>query len=107
MRKPLLEACQRLRVSDVKEAIPFRAVSATLELGDQEVAVLGRVTNLGNGLRYCFSCPLCGKAVESLYAADLGTWQCRVCVGAVYASTRKITVESGHYEHEKAITGCA
>lgn len=106
MRKHLLESCQRLRIDDVKGAIPLRATSAVLEVGTQEVAVFGKLTNLHNGFRYCFLCPECNKAHESLYAADLGSWRCRVCVGAVYASTRKIRVESGQHEHEqKASSG--
>lgn len=99
MRRPLLENCQRLRIGDVRCAIPSRATGAVLTVGAQEIAVIGRQTNLRNGFRYCFLCPQCDKAYESLYAADLGSWQCRLCIGAVYASTRKILVESGQYEH--------
>lgn len=94
MRKPLLEYCQRLWVGDVKDAIPLHATSAILTVGMQEIGVIGRLTNLRNGYRYCFLCPECGKAYESLYAIDLGSWRCRLCVGLVYASTRKIRVES-------------
>ena len=100
MRKPLLENCQRLRVAELKSAIPPKATTAVLEIGKQEVVVIGKLTNLRNGYRYCFLCPECGRAYESLYAADLGAWCCRVCVGAVYASTRKIRVESRQYEYE-------
>lgn len=107
MPKHLLERCQRLHISEVQDAIPSKATSAVLELNTQEVAVIGRPTNLRNGYRYCFLCPKCDKPYESLYAVDLGSWQCRLCIGAVYASTRKIRVESGHYEHEKTIAGCA
>lgn len=103
MRKHLLESCQILRVRDVKGAIPSHATSAILTIGAQEIGVVGRLTNLRNGYRYCFACPECGKAYESLYTADLGSWRCRVCVGAVYASTRKIRVKSAYYEHEQAI----
>lgn len=102
MRKPLLENCEQLRISDVKEAIPSLAISATLECDGQDVAVIGRMTNLRNGYRYCFLCPECGKAVESLYVADLGSWRCRLCIGAVYASTRKIRVESGQHEYDRS-----
>ena len=105
MPKHLLERCQRLHISEVQGAIPSKATSAVLELNTQEVAIIGRPTNLRNGYRYCFRCPQCCKAYESLYAVDLGAWRCRVCVGAVYASTRKIRVESGHYEHEQANVG--
>jgi hypothetical protein len=94
MRKHLVETCKRLHVQDVKAAIPPRAVSALLNVGSQEIAVIGRLTNLRNGYRYCFLCPQCGGAYESLYAADFGLWLCRVCVGAVYASTRKIRVKA-------------
>lgn len=90
MRKPLLENCQRLRISDVKAAIPLRAASATLDIGPQEIGVIGRLTNLKNGYRYSFLCPQCGRAFESLYRTDLGSWLCRACVGAVYASSRKM-----------------
>ena len=107
MRKYLIETCQRLRVHDVKGAIPACATSVVLTIGTEEIAIIGRVTNLHNGYRYCFLCPQCGKPYESLYAADLGSWLCRLCVGAVYASTRKVRVESGHYEHEKSATRCA
>ncbi|TSC57255.1 MAG: hypothetical protein Greene041662_1014 [Candidatus Peregrinibacteria bacterium Greene0416_62] len=100
MRKPLLENCQRLRISDVKGAIPGNSTGAVLEVGSQELSIIGRLTNLGNGFRYCFLCPECRRPYESLYSADLGSWQCRRCVGAVYASTRKIRVESGQYENE-------
>ena len=100
MRKPLLESCERLRINEVKAVIPPQSVSATLEVGGQDVAVAGRITNLRNGYRYCFLCPECGKAVESLYTADLSYWRCRLCIGAVYASTRKIRVESGQYEYK-------
>jgi ribosomal protein L37AE/L43A len=103
MRKHLIERCQRLRIEDVKGVIPSQAASAILTLGTQEVAVIGRITNLHNGHRYCFVCPQCGKAYESLYAADFSLWLCRVCVGAVYASTRKIQVKSEQYEHERSI----
>ena len=85
----------------MKDAIPSKATSTILEVDTQEVAVVGRLTNLRNGYRYFFLCSECGKAFESLYAADLGPWRCRVCIGAVYASTRKIRVESGHYEYER------
>ncbi len=100
MRKPLLEHCQNLHIRDVKGAIPLRAVSAVLDIGTQEIGVVGKLTNLSNGYRYYFLCPQCHVRFESLYATDLGTWRCRVCVGAVYASTRKIRVESGYYENE-------
>jgi hypothetical protein len=104
MRKNLVETCQRLHIQDVKSAIPSQATSAVLAIGLQEIGVIGRMTNLRNGYRYCFICPQCGKAYESLYAADFGSWACRVCVGANYASTRKIRVKSAQHEHEKRIT---
>jgi ribosomal protein L37AE/L43A len=74
----------------VKCAIPENATDVVLVIGAQEIAVVGRITNLRNGFRYCFLCPQCGKAYESLYAADFDSWRCRKCIGAVYASTRKI-----------------
>lgn len=100
MRKHLVENCQRLRVDDVRDAIPLYATRALLIVGTQEITVIGRVTNLHNGYRYCFLCPQCGNAYESLYVADLGSWRCRLCVGAVYASTRKIGLKSTHHENE-------
>jgi ribosomal protein L37AE/L43A len=100
MRKPILESCQRLQIHDVKGVIPANAMNAVLEIGTQEISVIGRLTNLHNGYRYCFLCPACRSPHESLYMADLGSWQCRRCVGAVYASTRKIRVKSGQHENE-------
>lgn len=90
MSKQVLEDCRRLRISEVKGAIPPKAISAILMIGTQEVNVTGRFTNLRNGYRYCFLCPKCSKPYESLFMTDFGGWVCRVCVGAVYASTRSI-----------------
>lgn len=72
----------------MKAAIPPKATRAILLIGTQEVNVIGRLTNLRNGYRYCFLCPQCSKPFESLFMADFGHWVCRVCVGGVYASTR-------------------
>ena len=104
MRKPLLEHCQRLRIGDVKAAIPACAIRVILTIGTEEITVIGRQTNLRNGYRYCFLCPECDKPFESLYVADLSSWRCRLCVGAVYASTRKSRVKSAYYEHEQTIS---
>ncbi len=88
MNSPILESCQRLRISEVSGAIPQKATHATLMIGTQEVNVIGRHTNLRNGYRYYFLCPKCSKPYESLFMADFGQWVCRLCVGGVYASTR-------------------
>lgn len=104
MKKPLVEHCDRLNIRDVKEAIPYNAIEATLEVGEQIVRVVGRLTNLRNGYRYFFVCSRCGKPYETLYRADLGWFECRNCIGCVYASSRKNRVKSAHYEHEQEIT---
>lgn len=89
MKKQLLENCQRLHIRDLHSAIPKGAVTMTLEIGTEEIQVIGRLTNLHNGYRYCFLCPKCHKPHESLCMAYFGGWVCRVCAGVVYASTMK------------------
>ncbi len=89
MKKQVLEFCQRLRISEVRAAIPPKTTSAILSIGTQEVNVIGRLTNLRNGYRYYFICPKCSNPYENLFMADFGLWVCRVCLGVVYASTRK------------------
>ena len=89
MNSPILERCQRLRISEVKGAIPPKATSAILRIATQEINVSGRLTNLRNGYRYCFLCPKCSRQYESLFMSDFGRWVCRMCIGGVYASTRK------------------
>lgn len=89
MSKQVLEDCLRLRISEVKAAIPLRATNAILKIGTQEINVTGKLTNLRNGYRYCFLCPQCSKPYESLFMTDFGRWVCRVCSGVTYASTRK------------------
>ncbi len=89
MKKQLLENCQRLRISLLKDVIPKGATAATFEIGTQEISVIGKVTNLRNGYRYYFICPKCLKPYESLFKSDFGSMKCRVCIGAVYTSTKK------------------
>jgi len=89
MKKLLVEQCSRLRIRDVKAAIPHHAQKATLEVDTQVIQVTGRVTNLKNGYRYCFVCSGCNKPYESLYRTDFGQYSCRKCIGLVYWSTRK------------------
>lgn len=103
MRKPLVEECERLRICDVRAAIPKNAIEATLEIGEHEVRVVGRITNLKNGYRYCFVCYECKRPYESLFRTDFGQFSCRNCTGIVYCSTRKKEVVFGQYEHEQAI----
>lgn len=89
MRKPVLENCQRLHIRDVKPAIPRGATSAALQVGVEELSLIGRLTNLKNGHRYFFLCNSCGKPYESLFSSNFSRWKCRACIGAVYASTRR------------------
>ncbi len=89
MKKQLLENCQRLHIGLLKDAIPKRATAVTFEIGTQAIGVIGRLTNLRNGYRYCFICPRCSRSYENLFKADFGRWLCRVCNDAVYASTSK------------------
>lgn len=88
MKKQLLEDCQRLHMRQVSAAIPKNATSLILDVGKGQLEVIGRLTNLNNGYRYYFLCPKCSKPYESLFISDFGSWLCRVCTGAVYASTR-------------------
>ncbi len=90
MRRPILEQCDRLTIRQVREAIPKNAVAATLRVGEQEIAAIGRLTNLQNGYRYFFLCPRCGKPHESLFRRDLSTWGCPECLDLVYACCAKV-----------------
>ena len=98
-RKPTIEQCQRIHIRDVKEAIPHNALEVTIEVGTQEVRVVGKLTNLKNGYRYFFICGGCDKLYESMYCSDFSLYVCRNCLGCVYASTRKYGVKLGQYEH--------
>ena len=85
----ILEESPRLRVRDVRPAIPASAIQATLLVGEQVVEVIGRLTNLHNGYRHHFLCPRCRTPRESLYRRDLSEYACRVCLGLVHASWMK------------------
>jgi hypothetical protein len=85
MHRPIVELCRRLHVREVKAAIPHRALRARLDLNQQQVEVIGRLTNLKNGYRYFFLCPCCGKPHEALYCADFSDYRCRECAGLLYA----------------------
>lgn len=85
----ILEECPRLRLRDVRAAIPPRALGATLQIGDQDVIVVSHPANLGCGLIYYFVCPECGARRESLFRADLSDYRCRSCLGIQYASVMK------------------
>lgn len=87
----ILEECPRLRLRDVRAAIPPRALGATLLIGDQEVSVTSLRANLGEGYLYYFLCPACGARRESLFLADLSDFRCRDCLGIQYASVMKKT----------------
>ncbi|MBU1124119.1 hypothetical protein KJ652_06065 [Patescibacteria group bacterium] len=100
MRKPLIEQCEKLHIRDVKVAIPKNSLEVTLGAGSQILRVIGKLTNLKNGYRYYFLCSYCGKPYEALYSVNFAPYTCRKCLGGVYASTRKKSVESRHYEHE-------
>ena len=93
MKKLLVEQCDRLNICDVRDAIPKNALEATLEIGGQEMRIVGRITNLKNGYRYCFICSSCERPYESLYRTDFSQWACRNCsqngIGLNYLSTRK------------------
>ncbi len=78
MKKLLIENCQRLHIRDVGFTIPKGAVGAVLDIGKEEIKVIGRLTNLRNGYRYFFLCPVCLKPYESLFMADFGGWLCRL-----------------------------
>ncbi len=105
MRKPLIEQCEKLHISDVKDAIPKNALEVTLEVGSQALHVIGKLTNLKNGYRYYFLCNGCGRPYEALYSANFAPYTCRKCLGGVYASTRKKSVKLRQYEYEnRAIT---
>lgn len=91
MRRPLVEECERLTVRDVQMAIPAGATAVTLDIGRQEIGVIGRCSNVGVGYRYFFLCPACGRYAEVLYTRDFSPFLCRVCQGLVYASSMKTT----------------
>jgi DNA-directed RNA polymerase subunit RPC12/RpoP len=93
VKKPLVEHCDRLNIRAVKEAIPHNAMEVTLEIGDQIVHVVGRLTNLRNGYRYFFVCSRCGRPYENLYRQDFSEYQCRQCMGLIYASSAKISLK--------------
>jgi hypothetical protein len=90
MQKQTLEHCQKLHIRDVRAAIPHRAMRFILQVGHQELGVIGRLTNLKNGYRYFFLCSSCEKPYESLYRKDFGGYECRECLGLVYASCMKV-----------------
>ncbi len=85
----ILETCPRLHIRQVKAAIPAHALSATLQIGSQDVCTVAKLTNLRNGYRYYFRCPRCGTRRETLFRCDFSVFQCRVCLDLVYASSMK------------------
>jgi len=92
----ILEECPRLRLRDVRAAIPPRALSATLQIGNQEVSVTSLRANLGDGYLYYFLCPSCGARRESLFRADLSDYCCRSCLGIQYASVMKKQIKMAY-----------
>ncbi len=88
MRRTVLECCQRLHISDVKEAIPKGSTAVELAVGEGTLHLIGKLTNLGNGYRYFFLCPLCERPFESLYRKDFGGYACRECLNLIYRSSR-------------------
>lgn len=92
----LVERSDRLRIRDVQAAIPQCSLAATLQLegrfGLQEVQVVGKLTNLGNGYRYYFLCPQCDEAFINLYRQDFGQYACRRCLGLFYASSMRVEI---------------
>jgi len=101
MRKHLIEDCDKLSIRDLKAVIPKNVTEITLEVGSQNIIIVGRLTNLKNGYRYFIVCSQCEKPYVALYRTDLGQFECRNCVGLVYCSTRTKQVRLGQYEHEK------
>ncbi len=92
----LIERADRLNIRDVQAAIPQFSLAVTLQLegrfGLQDVQVVGKLTNLGNGYRYYFLCPQCDQAFISLYRQDFGQYACRRCLGLLYASSMRVEI---------------
>lgn len=90
----LIERADRLCIRDVQAAIPFGALTATVQIegsfGIQELYIFAKRTNLDNGYRYYLLCPQCQKAYLSLYRRDFGQYACRNCLGLLYASSLRI-----------------
>ncbi len=78
----------------MKAAIPRNSTRTEIQLqgsfGQQEIAVVGRQANLGNGYRHFLLCPRCEKAYMSLYRRDFGQYACRRCLGLFYASSMRV-----------------
>lgn len=94
MTKPLLEQTDRLQIRQIKAAIPRGTVSVTLEVGNEAIQAIGRLTNLKNGYRYFFLCPSCQKPCESLYRRYFSSLRCRTCQGLLYASSLRMDLKT-------------